>query len=197
MDFHALQKKLFSIDPTDPRDDLRKLQAAAQGRAAVAETTIDYVAESAKVKEGSLKMDKDYSVSDFAALAGVQLSERQKTGSEGQLKGKDSITKQPAGTTKNPTRNKLVGEEDEDRIAHLEARITKLESVIIEMAKAKKPVAPIQRNPVAAFAQRSGAGSHKDQDKRSTPLRKEKHKKKDYAIESIKDELYRLLDSKK
>jgi hypothetical protein len=29
MDFQALQRKLFAIDPSDPREDLRKLQAAA------------------------------------------------------------------------------------------------------------------------------------------------------------------------
>jgi hypothetical protein len=41
----------------------------------------------------------------------------------------------------------------------------------------KKPV-PAERNPVATFAQRSGAGVHKDQNKKNTPPRKEKHKKK-------------------
>lgn len=51
----------------------------------------------------------------------------------------------------------------------------------------KKP-APAERNPVAAFAQRSGAGVHKDQNKKNKPLRKEKHKKKDFATESRLDE---------
>ncbi len=47
----------------------------------------------------------------------------------------------------------------------------------------KKPV-PAERNPVAAFAQRSGAGIHKDQNKKNKPLRKVKHKKKDFTTES-------------
>jgi hypothetical protein len=51
----------------------------------------------------------------------------------------------------------------------------------------KKPI-PAERNPVAAFAQRSGAGVHKDQNKKNKPLRKEKHKKKDFATESRIDE---------
>lgn len=47
----------------------------------------------------------------------------------------------------------------------------------------KKPV-PAERNPVAAFAQRSGAGIHKDQNKKNKPLRKVKHKKKDFTTEN-------------
>jgi hypothetical protein len=47
----------------------------------------------------------------------------------------------------------------------------------------KKP-GPAERNPVAAFAQRSGAGIHKDQNKKNKPLRKVKHKKKDFTTES-------------
>jgi hypothetical protein len=47
----------------------------------------------------------------------------------------------------------------------------------------KKPV-PAERNPVAAFAQRSGAGIHKDQNKKNKPLRKVKHKKKDFTTEA-------------
>jgi hypothetical protein len=47
----------------------------------------------------------------------------------------------------------------------------------------KKPVST-NRNPVAAYAQRSGAGVHKDQNKKNKPQRKEKHKKKDFTTES-------------
>lgn len=52
----------------------------------------------------------------------------------------------------------------------------------------KNPAAPKQRNPIAAYAQRSGAGVHKDQNKKNKPLRKEKHKKKDFTTESRLDE---------
>ena len=75
MDYHALQQKLFALDPTDPREDLAKLQQAAQKGAVDAVPTTDYVAESVEVPQGSLELDRDYSVSDFAALAGVNVNE--------------------------------------------------------------------------------------------------------------------------
>lgn len=75
MDWHKLQQTLFEMDPTDPREDLAKLQAVAKSGVADVAPTKDYVAESAEVPEGSLSLDKDYSVSDFAALAGVNVNE--------------------------------------------------------------------------------------------------------------------------
>ena len=76
MDYHDLQKKLFSIEPTNPAEDLARLQAQAQGGAAAPSTPApQQVAESYEVAEGSLQMDKDYSVNDFAALAGIKLTE--------------------------------------------------------------------------------------------------------------------------
>lgn len=77
MDWHKLQHKLFALDPTDPREDLAKLKAAAQGgnSGAPVAKTVDYLNESARVAEGSLKLDKEYSVADFAALAGVKVNE--------------------------------------------------------------------------------------------------------------------------
>jgi len=115
MDFNALQHKLFALDPSDPAEDMRKLAESAGSEAQKsAAPDVNYVQESVEVQEGSLEMDRDYSVADFAALAGVTLNESQKTGSAGQLKGKDAIKKNPAGTTKNPTRDKLVGEDFKD-----------------------------------------------------------------------------------
>lgn len=117
MDYHALQQKLFEIDPSDPKEDLAKLQQVAQGGAETVAPTADYVAESVAVPEGSLKLDKDYSVTDFAALAGVKLDEKYKKGSAGQLKGKDSFKKSskpgPGPETPHPARGKLVGEADD------------------------------------------------------------------------------------
>jgi len=75
MDFHALQRKLFQMDPTDPREDLARLQAQANGGAVAAPATPQPIAESVEVPEGTLPVDKDYSVSDFAKLAGVTLTE--------------------------------------------------------------------------------------------------------------------------
>lgn len=112
MDFNALQHKLFALDPSDPAEDMRKLAESAGSEAQKsAASDVNYVQESVEVQEGTMPVEGDYSLNDFAALAGVTLTESQKTGSAGQLKGKDAIKKNSAGTTKNPTRDKLVGED--------------------------------------------------------------------------------------
>ena len=139
MDYNALQHKLFAIDPTDPAEDLAKLRAQAGGDAPAPAPKVDYITESAEVPEGSLQMDRDYSVADFAALAGV--SEGQKMGSAGQAKGKDPMPKLSKPTTGNetphPLKDKLVGENEEDRIAALERRIEALEAMLSERELSK------------------------------------------------------------
>ena len=114
MDYNALQHKLFAMDPTDPKEDLAKLRSQVGGDAPAPAPQVDYNAESASVREGSLQMDRDYSVSDFAALAGIRLDEKQKMGSAGQAKGKDPMPKAEPGRTKHPLKDKLVGEADDD-----------------------------------------------------------------------------------
>ena len=122
------------MDPTDPAEDLAKLKAQAGGNAPAPEAKVDYITESALVPEGSLQMDRNYSVADFAALAGV--SEGQKTGSAGQAKGKDPMPKtstpSASGEQPHPLKDKLVGEGEEDRIAALERRIEALEAMLSE-----------------------------------------------------------------
>ena len=78
MDYHALQQKLFEIDPADPAEDIRKLTEMATGEASVGSEnlTVNHLEESvADIPEGTMPVDKDYSISDFAKLAGVQLNE--------------------------------------------------------------------------------------------------------------------------
>jgi len=75
MDFNALQHKLFALDPTDPREDLKKLAAQAGQVQESMVPAANYLQESVEVPEGTLQMDRDYSVSDFAKLAGVQIDE--------------------------------------------------------------------------------------------------------------------------
>ena len=113
MDWHKLQQTLFSLDPTDPREDLARLRAAAQGapQKTISEP-VDYLNESARVPEGSLKMDRDYSVADFAALAGVRIDERQKHGDY--ARGNSPMPKAEPGRTKHPLKDKLVGEDEID-----------------------------------------------------------------------------------
>ena len=116
MDYHALQQKLYAMDPTDPREDLAKLKAQATG-SSVGEVppTKDYVTESVDVPKGSMPLGLD-SVADFAALAGVTLTETQKTGSQGQAKGRDPMptTSRPSrnGEQAHPLKDKLVGEDE-------------------------------------------------------------------------------------
>ena len=62
-------KNLF---PSTPEQDLAALKAMANAPAKEVTPTIDYTTQSAQVPDGSLQIDKDYSVSDFAKLAGVQ-----------------------------------------------------------------------------------------------------------------------------
>jgi hypothetical protein len=142
MDYNALQHKLFAMDPTDPAEDLAKLRAQAGGDAPAPAPKVDYITESAEVPEGSLQMDRNYSVADFAALAGV--SEGQKTGSAGQAKGKDPMPKtstpSASGEQPHPLKDKLVGEGEEDRIAALERRIEALEAMLSERELTKGEV---------------------------------------------------------
>ena len=117
MDFAALQQKLFDIEPTDRAADLRQLaesvgngpaNAAAEAAVVVApdDPDLDFV-------QTVSEQESDYNLSELAALAGVTLNESQKTGSAGQLKGKDPMPKaKPRG--KHPHVDKLVGEDFSD-----------------------------------------------------------------------------------
>lgn len=121
MDFNALQHKLFALDPTDPAEDMRKLAESASRAQESAGSDVNYVQESVEVTEGSLGLDKDYSIADFATLAGVTLNESQKTGSAGQAKGRDPMPKAKPGRTEHPLKDKLVGEDNLDEISAKDA----------------------------------------------------------------------------
>ena len=115
MDYHALQQKLFQIEPSNPAEDLAKLRAQANNPQESVAPTKDYVQESVEVPQGSMPLGID-NVDEFAALAGVRIDEKQKMGSAGQLKAMDAITtkSKPGGNeTPHPARNKLVGEDDD------------------------------------------------------------------------------------
>jgi hypothetical protein len=84
-------------------EDNEAAAIAAAGDLAAAE-------EVHQVPQGAMPVEGDYSLSDFAALAGVTLNESQKTGSAGQLKGKDPMPKAKA-RGKHPHVDKLVGED--------------------------------------------------------------------------------------
>ena len=76
MDYHALQQKLFEIDPADPAEDIRKMtQMANQAPQESVQPIENIVQESVQVQEGTMPVEGDYSLNDFAKLAGVQLNE--------------------------------------------------------------------------------------------------------------------------
>lgn len=111
MDFYELQHKLFALDPVDPKEDLARLRAQASGSDVTLKSeTVDYLNESVEVPEGSLKMDRDYSVNDFAALAGVVTEKRQKDAD--QVRGSEPMPKAEPGRKKHPFQDRLVGEEE-------------------------------------------------------------------------------------
>jgi hypothetical protein len=105
-DFYDISAKMKKLFPSNPQADLAALQQMANAPAE-AVPTADYINESATVKKGSMPLDMD--LSSFTRLAGI--NESQATGPSGQLKAKDAINTQPAGTTGNPTQDRLVGEE--------------------------------------------------------------------------------------
>ena len=199
MDYNALQHKLFAMDPTDPAEDLAKLRAQAGGDAPAPAPKVDYITESAEVPEGSLQMDRDYSVADFAALAGV--SEGQKMGSAGQAKGKDPMPKLSKPTTGNetphPLKDKLVGENEEDRIAALERRIEALEAMLSEREltkgeeKEKERLVKGMKKNKSDFKKRYGKDAEAVMYATAT-----KNAKKESSVDSIKDQLYAALNSK-
>ena len=99
MDFHALQNKLFQMDPSDPKEDLAKLKAQAANPQQNVAPTVNYMQESAEVPQGSLELDKDYSVSDFAALAGVVTENIQQEDDGGLMRGIQRTRKDVADKT--------------------------------------------------------------------------------------------------
>ena len=72
MDLYKASQLMKDLFPSDPAEDLAALQAVAKSAQQQVDPKIDYLNESAKVTEGSLPVDKNYSVTDFAKLAGVQ-----------------------------------------------------------------------------------------------------------------------------
>ena len=83
MDFAALQQKLFDLDPSDRAEDLRRLSESVGGMPQESvQTEENFLQESVEVQEGTMPVEGDYSLSDFAALAGVTLTESQKTVNE-------------------------------------------------------------------------------------------------------------------
>lgn len=198
MDYHKLQKKLFEIEPTSFAEDKAKLMAQLNGNNVGKVDNPTPIVESYEVAQGSLQLDKDYSISDFAALAGVITEGKQRTGSAGQAKGSDPMPKMSkpshTGEQPHPLKDKLVGEQEEDRITSLERRIEALEAML-EAQMTKPVIKPRDPNwkDMDAIRKSGAAGAHKDK-KKEVKSGKLKHKGQQY--ESLKDELWARLNAK-
>ena len=197
MDFNALQHKLFAMDPVDPREDIARMKAQAAAPA-VESDGIDYLKESAVVPEGSLQMDRDYSVNDFAALAGVVSEGKQRAAD--QVRGNEPMpaTSTPSNTGEqpHPLKDRLVGESDkDDRIAALERRVEALESMLQERElskgeeKEKERIVTGMKKNKSDFKDRYGKDAEAVMYATAT-----KNAKKN---ESIKDQLLKMLEEKK
>ena len=164
MDFNALQHKLFQLDPSDPAEDLRKLAESAGGQAQgnVAET-VNYVQESVEVKEGTMPVEGDYSLNDFAALAGVKITEASETGIIAQLKkgydnagnamaytGKDSAMAKPQGAAQSGAagnNSKVKGTVNPQKLAaDLGVSNPKMLVMAIQKTKTGKQTQPRRQN---------------------------------------------------
>ena len=110
-DFYKMSAKMKDLFPSNPQADREALMAMAGNTAPQVETP-STLEESVEVQQGTMPVEGDYSLSDFAALAGITLNEAQKTGSAGQAKGKDTMPSAKPGRTKHPLKDKLVGEAD-------------------------------------------------------------------------------------
>lgn len=113
MDYHNLQRKLFDIEPTSIAEDKARLIAQANGGAVTAPVETAPKVQSAQVAEGSLQMDKDYSLNDFAALAGV-----------------GSYTPRSAQPVTESRPDPIIVQDKDTRIAQLEERVARLESLL-------------------------------------------------------------------
>jgi len=112
MDFHKLQHMLNEIEPSDRNRDIELLRRAAQGNndRATKQEISESTPSVARVDQEPLT-----EAAQMAALAGIPVSESQKKGKAGQLKGRDKVSKSNtsrSGEQKNVTRGKLVGSID-------------------------------------------------------------------------------------
>ena len=209
MDFNALQHKLFAMDPVDPAEDIAKMKAQAATPAAES-NSIDYINESAVVPEGSLQMDRDYSVTDFAALAGVVSESKQRPAD--QVRGEEPMpsTSNPSSTGEqpHPLKDRLVGEQqieecDEDRmrINELEDRIQTLEAVVLKLAKERGIGEEENQGLYHNVNKRKKAGTSRSKNHPDAPSEQDwdnaaKTAKNESSNDSIKDKLYAALNKK-
>ena len=142
-------------------------------------------------------MDKNYSVSDFAALAGVAVTEKKQRDAD-QVRGSEPMPAAQPKREKHPFQDRLVGEADEDRITQLERRIEALEAMLNERELTKKEVKQRDKYaddlPDKEFKDRYG--DDWEAVKYGTATNMAKRKSNESSVDSIKDQLYAALNKK-
>ena len=200
-DFYDISAKMKKLFPSNPQADLAALQQMANAPAE-AVPTADYINESATVKKGSMPLDMD--LSSFTRLAGI--NESQATGPSGQLKAKDTINTQPAGTTGNPTQDRLVGEEGIEVIPRTDSPAQKPDfgpssgsSAQIEdlAARISKIEAWIENGSSGTMRKVEGKSPHKKGTKKYNAHMVAMHAEGSSNKNSIKEELFRKLAASK
>lgn len=199
MDFNALQHKLFALDPVDPKEDLARLRAQAQGSAtAPIKETVDYLQESVSVPEGSLKLDRNYSVDDFAALAGVVTEKRQRPAD--QVRGSEPMPKAEPSRTRHPYQDRLVGDSvdnnKDDRIAALERRVEALEAMLNERELSRGEEREKERIVKGMKKSRSDFKDRYGDDAEAVMYATATKRAKNESVDSIRDALYAALNKK-
>jgi hypothetical protein len=221
MDWHKLQHTLFKLDPTDPREDLARLQQSA-GKPADNIPTIDYINESVEVPVGSMPLNMD-NVSDFARLAGIQtkqiVNEDDDKTPRGFAQGFQAVQRggvwgpdvrsnvigkalTPGDSDKNKTSNQtnkiprgLVDKNREKDLAAAIALINQNQSVtdVNQQRALAAAFRTLLNNPQQASKLLTSLKDSIDHNTVKTPI--ETVVKKEYG--SIKEELYKMLNAKK
>jgi hypothetical protein len=214
MDFNALQHKLFALDPSDPAEDLRKLaESAGDMPQESAPITESLVQESVEVQQGTMPVEGDYSLSDFAALAGVTLNEDWKDDAKRGWNnynstsaiglGKDDIAKaagfgsgsaEKSTTTKKPAAKTPVARAGDWKgfLKQYTAQLQKISADPKKKAEFDKFMAKMDEGV------EEGDGRKKGIHGKGHPMRKKQQAAihAGESIESIKEMLYRKLNSK-
>ena len=219
MDFAALQHKLFALDPSDRAEDLRKLteSAGSQAQGNVAET-VNYVQESVEVQEGTMPIEGDYSLGDFAALAGIKLNENTldafKAGyknynkTDAFKKGMDAMNKSGKADKTTKTAPAVL---TNDWKGFLKQHTVGLKAIASDPKKKKQFDAFMAKMGENIEEENKGLYYNVNKRKKAGTSRKQGHPKaptaqawkdaaktaKKESVESIKDMLYRKLNDKK
>ena len=206
MDFAALQQKLFDLDPSDRAEDLRKLTESVGGMPQESvQTEENFLQESVQVQEGTMPVEGDYSLSDFAALAGVTLNEGFADGFDKNTFNKKELFKKMASSGKSPAKtvpqtqapaSKTVSAGSNEWKTFLKQHTVQLQSIA---ADPKKKVQFDKFMAKMGEGVEEGDGRKKGIHGKGHPMRKKQQAAihAGESVESIKEMLLRKLNNKK